>query len=721
VAKDGGVANGSAVKALAAFLAVGAGFLAASLPRHRPRALSVHRRLVEQRPGAAGGVVARSGAAPRVTEVERAGDRRPTLALDAPGTWAFTVRVPPRGSFRFALDVQPEKAPVTLRLQRRHAQGLETLHERRWEGKGGWWGDRKVDLDRFAGQELDLEISLEGPAATVHLADPLILGEPEAGDPPNILIYLVDCLRADHVGAYGYPRPTTPEIDALARDGVVFENVYSCASWTKPSVGCLFTSLYPTSHGARTVDAVLDGHPATLAEVLGARGYATAAWVANPLVATSAFGLARGFDRVVQVGEGSPSMNLNRLNADAAQITRDVVSWLGHRSEWRFFAYIHSLDLHAEYRPRPPFDQVFVNPQATGAARDVDLYDNELAYNDRELGRVVQALKRLSLYDNTLIVVTADHGEEFGEHGTFRHGRSLYDSLLHVPLILKLPRSRQSGRRVGALASNVDIAPTLLDLAGLAPAPGFRGVSLRAALDDGRTALRQSVLAEQISPKEVLYAARDSRFKYVYQLIPEPRQMLFDLERDPAEQANLLPGIPDGARGLMSELFTFMQLAQEGYHLSLSDPDPAAWIHVEASTTAVFTDLQRYSMDLEESLTFSPDRHRVDYRLLAGSLPRHVVLRTSPAGAPVRFRLSSGTRLLGPAEVALGARGLPPAASPFETDPLVLSVSMAQATELLEARGARARLWYLPAPSRDRNPRIDAELEAKLRALGYVQ
>lgn len=665
--------------------------------------------------------MALSGAPPRVAEVELAGDRRPSLVLDAPGTWAFKVRVPRRGSFRFALDVQPETAPVAMRLQRRRAHGFETLYERRWERKGGWWGDRKVDLDRFAGQELDLEVSLDGVAATASLANPLIIGEAEAGDPPNILVYLVDCLRADHVGTYGYPRPTTPEIDALARDGVVFENVYSCASWTKPSVGCLFTSLYPTSHGARTVDAALDGNPATLAEVLGASGYATVAWVANPLVATSAFGMARGFDRVVQVGEGSPSVNLNRLNADAAQITRDVVSWLGHSSEWRFFAYIHSLDLHAEYRPRPPFDQVFVNPQATGVARDIDLYDNELAYNDRELGRVVQALKRLSLYDNTLIAVTADHGEEFGEHGTFRHGRSLFDSLLHVPLILKLPRSRHRGLRVSALASNVDIAPTLLDIAGLAPAPGFRGVSLRPALADGRTALRQTVLAEQISPKEVLYAARDSRFKYVYQLIPEPRQLLYDLHRDPDEKANLLPGIPDAARGLMAELLGFMQLAQEGYHLSLSDPDPAAWIQVEASTTAAFADLQRYSMDLEESVTFSPDRRRVDYRLLAGALPRHVVLRTTPAGAPVRFRLSSGRRLLDPREVALGARGQPPEATPFETDPTVLSVSMAQATELLEARGARARLWYLPAPPRDRSVRIDPELEAKLRALGYVQ
>ncbi|HET8648232.1 MAG TPA: sulfatase, partial [Vicinamibacteria bacterium] len=421
-----------------------------------------------------------------------------------------------------------------------------------------------------------------------------------------------------------YPRPTTPHLDALARESVLYEHVYACASWTKPSVACLFTSLYPVFHGAQTVDDVLAPDRVTLAEALRGSGYQTGAFIANPFVATRSFGLARGFDRVVQMLAQPQGVNINTLEADAADITREASAWLAQHAHRRFFLYLHSLDLHADYRPRPPFDAQFLSPERTGAERERDLYDNELAYNDRELGRLMEALKREGLYDRTLVAVTADHGEEFGEHGTFRHGRSLYDSLLHVPLLLKLPGSRHGGRRVAALASNIDIAPTVLAAAGLPGPAGFRGSVLPLAAADGSEAPseRRYVFAEQLSPKEVLYAARDARFKAIHQLIPRTQALLFDVGADPGELRNLLPRPPAEARPVMQELLGFTQLGQEGYHLSVGDPDPRAWVTVEAATDDRFADVSRFSMDLEESLRFAPDRRRVEYRFLAGDSPR---------------------------------------------------------------------------------------------------
>ena len=583
----------------------------------------------------------------------------------------------------------------------------------------GTWLPRRVDLARFAGRTLELEVGAEGAPATVSVGTPLVEGRLPAGDPPNLLLYVVDCLRADHVGAYGYPRPTTPHLDALARDSVVYENVYACASWTKPSVACLFTSLYPVFHGAQTVDDVLAPDRVTLAEALRGAGYQTGAYIANPFVATRTFGLARGFDRVVQMLAQPQGVNINALEADAADLTREASAWLAQHASRRFFLYLHSLDLHADYRPRPPFDATFLSPERTGAEREKDLYDNELAYNDRELGRLVEVLKREGLYDRTLIAVTADHGEEFGEHGTFRHGRTLYDSLLHVPLIVKLPGSRHQGRRVDALASNVDIAPTLLAAAGLAVPAAFRGTALPPVGPGGTE--RRYVFAEQLSPKEVLYAARDARFKAIHQLIPRTEALLFDVRADPQERRNLLPQAPAEARAVMQELLGFTQLGQEGYHLSIGDPDPRAWVTVEATTPGRFADVSRFSMDLEETLRFSPDRRRVEYRFLAGDSPRHLVFRTEPPGSPADFAVRSGRRPLAPAQVALGADGRPPAAVPFTVQAASLAVSVEQATALLGAGGGGARLWYVPPPAASRKAVIDPELEARLRALGYVQ
>ncbi len=651
-------------------------------------------------------------------EVERARDRRTAYVVDPPGTLVLAGRVPARGRLRFAESVTPggTAAHVVVATSSREPAEAVSAGD---VATGERWTEREIDLARFAGRDVTIEMSVTGGAAHVAFANPELVGARDGPAPPNVILYVVDCLRADHVGAFGYPRPTTPNIDRLAADGIVATGLHACASWTKPAVGCLFTSLYPVAHGAQTVDDVLDATKPTVAEAFRAAGYATAAWVANPFVSANPFGLTRGFERVVQTLDNPPKTNINDLPADAADITRSVVPWLERNRDRRFFVYLHSLDLHAEYRPRPPFTRLFVPREERGDARPVDLYDTELAYNDNEIGRLISALKRLRLYDDTLVVVTADHGEEFGEHGFTRHGHSLFEALLHVPLVVKLPGSRSRGTRVGALASSLDVAPTLLDVAGIAAPAGFEGVSLRPALEGRPFPGRPVVFAEQLSGKEVLYAARDARYKAITQLLPTPAQVLFDLASDPGETHDLDSTPPEAARDVRARLAAFLELGQAGYHVALETSADAAWT-IEATTPAAFADVQRFGMAAGESLVVSPDRTRATFAFRAGRTPRHFVLRTQPDDAPIALRATVDGRPLAADAVALGRDAAHPAAMPASIDAAAVSVTASEAATLLKQESPGLRVWRVAAPA-SRKPALDPELEQKLRALGYIQ
>lgn len=334
----------------------------------------------------------------------------------------------------------------------------ELVHDETWvEARD--WVEKKIDLNVFTNDPMELELGFGGEA-TVMLAHPELVGRADEPSRPNVIVYVIDCLRADHVGAYGYELPTTPAIDALAEDSLVLEELSACAPWTKPSTGCLFTSLLPIYHQARTVDDALALERVTAAEAFRDAGYTTAAWVANPVIDPRVFFFNQGFDRWVDLRSFEERTNRTHANAlapDAADITAGVVPWLAEHRDETFFVYLHSLDLHYGYVARPPFDEMFVSDDSTGLERERELYDNELAYNDREVGELIERLKELDLYDNTIVFVTADHGEEFGEHGELRHGKTLYEDALHIPGILKFPDSRFAGRRSQMLVSNVDM------------------------------------------------------------------------------------------------------------------------------------------------------------------------------------------------------------------------------------------------------------------------
>ena len=404
-------------------------------------------------------------------------------------------------------------------------------------------------------------------------------GEPDAGEPgtqelgvlsastteeapakPDILIYVIDTLRADRLGVYGNPRGLTPHFDALAADGVTFLQARAQTSWTRTAMASLMTGLYPQTHGVNDRDDGLAGDVETLAESLSAAGYRTVAAITNGNV-DSRFGMGQGFEVYQYLRERSEDVDFHVLSDE---VDDWLALWLTTVDEdpasaerRPFLLYAHVTDPHAPYTPKEPFLSRFA-PDAdlelgllasvraidTGelpageeeAAHLAALYDAEVAFTDFHFGRLIQRLKDMGLYDDMAILVVSDHGEEFFEHGNWEHGETLFEEQLRVPFILKLPRSEAAGTTLDVRAGHVDVLPTLTALAGAAP-PEVDGRSLLPAVR-GEDAIggAPSLAYLALETKQMRSLVEDDR-KLIVDSLSIDR--LYDLSEDPGEQSNL--------------------------------------------------------------------------------------------------------------------------------------------------------------------------------------
>lgn len=378
---------------------------------------------------------------------------------------------------------------------------------------------------------------------------------------PVVLLLVVDSLRADHLGCHGYGRNTTPEIDALARDSVLFRQAISQGTYTKTSIASLLTGRLPHQHGVfgdkgKQTVGVLPAAERTLPELLQERGFLTAAWIKNPHLRRST-----GFN------QGFVAFHENQRSIES--IHRAFLGWLPRVSaRTPFFAYLHYLDLHDPYKPRPPFDTLFGHggdpyaeldlPRWGAVLREIEsgrlaltpertermkaLYDGQIRYVDGEIGHLLRELKRRGMYDRALIVLTADHGDGFMEHGFLSHGRAPYEELVRVPLLVKLPGSRHAGREVGGQVRLIDVLPTVLEEMGAEPPRRAEGCSLLGLLDPGPTreeagCFTYALSAHGTSPSAVWISARTERHKYIYH--PDKGGLFFDLAADPKERHDL--------------------------------------------------------------------------------------------------------------------------------------------------------------------------------------
>jgi arylsulfatase A-like enzyme len=463
----------------------------------------------------------------------------------AGGGVTFRTDVPPRAELAFGVHVTGADRPVriTVRLTRAgRAHDMEAVVE-----PGGW---RDVRLALPASGAADLTLSLQDGAPAVHWSRPVLLAPGTAFSHPNVVLYVVDTLRADRLGAPDAGPSRTPVLDQLSRFGLGVERAYATASWTKPSIASLLTSLHPPTHGLGSryySDPLPEGVP-TLAGVLAGAGYVTAQFSANAF-AGAISSLDRGFDRSLMPAALAPAAT-DAGSITAADLNDRVLPWLDAHRDVRFFLYVQSIDAH------PPFTVAGATPR--------DAYDASVAFNDREIGRLYERLEALGLAADTLFIVTSDHGEAFGEHGRSGHGQSAYDEEVRVPLVLVWPARLRAGVLPGPV-SLVDVMPTVLDYAGVR----FDRSRLQGRSFAGGVAAPAPVYVQRFVYPADLDAADAARLEaravvdWPWKLIvtgeaASPAAVeLYDLVADPGERQDLAARRPEIASALAARLDQF--------------------------------------------------------------------------------------------------------------------------------------------------------------------
>jgi len=358
---------------------------------------------------------------------------------------------------------------------------------------------------------------------------------------PDVFLITIDTLRADHVGCYGYKQVETPALDALAADGVRFTRAFTHSPITNTSHITILTGLLPSVHGVTDFGVPLSPQHVTTAELLKKRGYQTAAFIGAVILDsnTLAPGLDRGFDFYDNFpAKTETKERWGRVERRGMEVVGHAETWFEKHRAGPHFVWVHLYDPHDPYEPPAPFSDKYKD----------HLYDGEIAYADSAVAHWIAFLKKAGVYDNTVIVVTGDHGEGLGEHGEETHGLFLYDSTLHVPLILKTAEAAHHGTVIDSQVRTTDILPTILSAIGVAAPAELNGESLLPLLEQTNNAQASSnrpLFGETDYPLRwgwaPLRALRTDNTKW----IEAPRPELYDLQGDPQELKNLYA--PDGA------------------------------------------------------------------------------------------------------------------------------------------------------------------------------
>ncbi len=389
-------------------------------------------------------------------------------------------------------------------------------------------------------------------APRVAKADsPAAPGPVPEGRPLNVVLYLVDTLRADRLGCYGYGKPVSPRIDAFAREATLFRHAVAQSPWTRPSMATILTGLLPRTHGVHRKRHALSSEAVTLAEALKQQGYETAGFVTNGNVARS-FGFGQGFDTYEL---------LPRKRSAAMDVHARAAAWLEDEKDAPFFLYLHTVEPHAPYDPPETFRRRFA-PQVQDEAltrmnllkrlqerkvpatpelrRDLlALYDAEVAANDAAFGELIDLLVRKGLWEDTLIVFVSDHGEEFLDHGGWEHGKTLHTEMLDVPLIVRIPGIGK-GKVLERQAQHADLVPTILSAVGLPIPAAVEGRSLlpwmNGAPGDGAEEVAFSWLDEYGLQ---MASATTPEWRLIEKRAPVSGRSLYDRRSDPGEKSDL--------------------------------------------------------------------------------------------------------------------------------------------------------------------------------------
>jgi arylsulfatase A-like enzyme/Tfp pilus assembly protein PilF len=453
---------------------------------------------------------------------------------------------------------------------------------------------------------------------------------------PDVFLITIDTLRADHVGCYGYKQVETPALDSLANDGIRFTEAFTHSPITNTSHITILTGLLPSVHGVTDFAVPLSPQHVTAAELLKKQGYETGAFIGAVILDsnTLAPGLDRGFDFYDNFpkgdnkdAEGKNKPRWGRVERRGMEVVDHAEAWLNQHRAGPHFVWVHLYDPHDPYEPPPPFSEKYKD----------HLYDGEIAYADSAVANWIAYLKKAGLYDNAIIIVTGDHGEGLGEHGEDTHGLFLYDSTLHIPLIIKMPSAARHGSVVDAQVRTTDILPTILAVTGVAPPAELNGESLVPLFEPGGTpsATSRELFGETDYPLRWGWAPLRALRADNTKLIEAPRSELYDLQTDPKELKNLYSTDASKLQVMHAEMAKWQARLPASATPSKADeglPDPKDKVAVQNMLhDAMLADDDNRTADarqfLEKAIQLDPDsptalRQLGELELAAGDFPK---------------------------------------------------------------------------------------------------
>lgn len=601
------------------------------------------------------------------------------------------------------------------------------------------------------------------------LAGLLVLPSCVRFDParPDVVLILVDTLRADHLGVYGYRRPTSPRIDRLAAGGAVFDQAWAAAPWTLPSTMSIFTGRFPSAHRVESQDIHLPHEIPTLTESLHARGWRTGGF-ASHVYTSRLYGFDRGFQTYDDFGMSSPDyVHEKGLEPDAERVTGAALDWLRRQGKEPVFLFVHYFDPHWPYAAPGGDRDVFPSAYAGPLEADYDAlskfidtsipipdgyleflvnrYDGEILHTDRQIGRLLDGFAAAGRAGRTWVLLTADHGEEFRDHGSMGHGRRLYEEIIRVPLIVsrvatgKVPDAGPA--RVAVPVSGIDLLPTILDLADAGEPPaGASGRSLvpllpgslralvpdaipgtAAAAGDAVTGRRagpdpfRPLVSETSRLNAFRKAVREGPMKLIRSMDDNSWE-LYDLAADPLERHELAEARPDDTRRLAQTMFATVDFLSGGWNLRWNGDGRRhrfeGVVRTKGSFRTVvplFQERGRYRLEHSDTLFFVDDGQEGESGLM---------FTTAPYEAPVEFRLSVDGRP-SPERIFLGGRRVQPPHVPFTLGGDPDSEAAYERPAHQPGRDLGFYLWRIPLAPRDEVV-LDEEIRARLKSLGYI-
>ena len=597
----------------------------------------------------------------------------------------------------------------------------DTLIHRFTTGRDPRWRDYRISLSR-----VDREVPCR---LVIDSSQPVWLGpceliQPDTGK-PNILIFLIDALRLDRVGRSGSSKPTTPHIDRLAQDGVTFTQLMPQSSWTKPSIASLFTSTYPGFHAAQDRPDVLRPGLPSLARALAHRGYETQGFIPNANI-LPLWGFGHDFNRYADVD----ASDFDRC--DDAKVVDRCIDAIRHAQGRPWFFYVHTMGPHEPYDPPDEYARRFP-PALPGDEREEikARYDGEIAYSDAQFGRLIAALHESDQYENTLIILLSDHGEEFWEHGGLGHGTTLYEEVLRVPLIQKWPAGRWAGEWREELVEMVDLAPTILDYLDLPPEEAFQGRSFLPLLKQ-KPWEESPGFATLVNLAESWRCAKTSKRKFLRDAARREKTW-YDLKTDPAEQAPYT-STPEGWDDLAMHAATTAVRGAYGLHLLMTCGDEERVVEgvIRASDLGAH-DLRYYPWKSEitretSELSFHLWTHHPSDQAFERDVWHREVAEQDNAHLRVALDADSSFSIeilvdgetIDPEWISWGA---PDVKAPDKWEQVNPLDGLADSDDFDPAglpRRFALYLWYVPETDTLNLERIDPRLQKTLETLGYL-